>query len=166
MMVPEWLRWARREIGIREIVGPRHAARVLEYWSLGKVPLGVNDDETPWCAAFVCAALESNGTRSARTARARGSEAGKHFARCDARAGAIIVLSSDRGTASGHVGFLEGVSPGKLHILGGNQNNQVSVAPFPASRLVAMLWPTAAPCHQPYPMAPTLAASRATVSDR
>lgn len=59
MIVPAWLTWARAEVGTAEIVGPKHEQRVLEYWDTGKVPLDVNDDETPWCAAFACAAIEA-----------------------------------------------------------------------------------------------------------
>ncbi len=127
---------------------------------------GANDDETPWCAAFACAALESAGIKSPRTPRARGFVAGKQLEPCDHRTGAIVVLSSDRGAASGHVGFLDGVGQGKLYLLGGNQGNRVCIAPFDASRLVALLWPLASPRHTIYPMAPTLSGAGTTVSDR
>lgn len=165
MIIPAWLTWARREIGTAEIVGTRHELRVLEYWRIGKVPLDVSDDETPWCAALVCAALEAVGIRSPRTGRARGFDVGKNLENCDHRLGAIVVLSSDRGAASGHVGLLEGVSPGRVHLLGGNQGNRVCIAPFPSARIVSILWPLAAPRAQLYPMAPTLNAAGANVSD-
>lgn len=163
MIVPAWLTWARGEIGIKEIVGAKHNPRVIGYWDIGKVPLDVNDDEVPWCAAFASAAIESAGYRSPRTARARGFEPGLRCTVADNVLGAIVVLSSDRGAASGHVGFLEAVSPGKVHLLGGNQGNQVCIAPFPSSRIVHVLWPAGAPPHTRYPLAPSIKAG-ATVT--
>lgn len=167
MIVPAWLTWARAEVGTAEIVGPKHEQRVLEYWDIGKVPLDVNDDETPWCAAFACAAIEAAGYRSPRTARARGFEPGPHTKVCDNVVGAVVVLSSDRGAASGHVGFLESVSKDRVLLLGGNQGNRVCVASFPLERVVAVVWPTSAPDYTRYPLAPAVTkVGPAIVSDR
>lgn len=167
MIVPAWLTWARAEVGTTEIVGPKHEDRVLEYWRIGQVPLDVNDDETPWCAAFACAAIEAAGYRSPRTPRARGFEPGKFSQVCDNVVGAIVVLSSDRGGASGHVGFLESVSKDRVHLLGGNQGNRVCVASFPLARVVSVVWPVGAPEHTRYPLAPaTTKVGPAIVSDR
>ncbi len=170
MIVPAWLTWARAEVGTTEIAGQKHEDRVLEYWRIGHVPLDVNDDETPWCAAFACAAIEAAeaaGYRSPRTARARGFEPGPHTKVCDNVVGAIVVLSSDRGAASGHVGFLESVSKDRVHLLGGNQGNRVCVASFPLARVVAVVWPVGAPEHTRYPLAPaTTKVGPAIVSDR
>lgn len=167
MMIPAWLTWARSEIGTREVVGAKHNARVVGYWDIGKVALDVNDDETPWCAAFACAAIETAGYRSPRTGRARGFEPGIRCLVADNVLGAIVVLSSDRGPASGHVGFLEAVSPGRVHLLGGNQGNQVGIASFPSDRVVHVLWPAGAPAHTHYPLAPSIkAGATVTPSDR
>lgn len=165
MIVPPWLTWARGQIGTREIVGPKHNQVVVGYWKQGKVPLDVNDDDVPWCAAFACAALEMAGVRSPRTPRARGFASGPTIVPCGARLGAIVVLSSSRGPASGHVGFLTGVAPGQLILLGGNQGNKVCEAPFSASQLVALVWPTAGGDWRNYPKAPTTAVVGGKVSD-
>ena len=164
MIVPPWLTWARGQIGVREIVGAKHNPGVVNYWKQGSVPLTVTDDETPWCAAFVCAALEMSGTRSPRTPRARGFAPGATLQPCDSRLGAIVVLSSDRGPASGHVGFLTGVGNGTLILLGGNQGNRVCEAPFSASKLVALVWPAGSDWRS-YPKAPPANASGSQVSD-
>lgn len=167
MITPAWLTWARGEIGVKEKQGAQHEAQILRYWDLGKVPLDVNDDETPWCAAFACAAIESAGYRSPRTARARGFKPDDRCFIADNVIGAIVVLSSDRGAASGHVGFLEAVSPGRVHLLGGNQGNQVCIASFPVDRVVNVLWPAGAPAHTHYPLAPSIkAGATVTPSDR
>lgn len=165
MITPSWLSWARTEIGVREIVGAQHNPRVVDYWSIGRVPLQVNDDETSWCAAFVCAAIEAAGTRSARTPRARGFADSPHTVPCDARLGAIVVLSSSRGAASGHVGFLTGIGNGQLILLGGNQGDRVCEAPFSSTKLVALRWPANAADWHDYPHAPSVFSKSGAVSD-
>ena len=172
MLNPSWLTWARAEVGTKEIVGDQDNPRIVEYWTLGKVPLDVNDDETPWCAAFACAALEESGIRSPRTPRARGfleKEANAkaltmaQIAEC--RLGAIIVLSSNRGAASGHVGILTGVTKTHVILLGGNQGNRVCEAPFPRNKIVGIMWPYTALAHRNYPLAPEVANTSKEVSD-
>lgn len=162
MIVPAWLTWARSQIGTREIVGPKHEDRVLEYWRIGHVPLDVNDDETPWCAAFVAAALESTGYESTRNGRARSYAESAKFLTCDMRLGAVVCLSSSAGPANGHVGFLEGISDTHVALCGGNQSNAVSVAQFPKNRIVRVCWPHRAPSATSYPLAPVKVAPSAT----
>ncbi|MBK8583273.1 MAG: TIGR02594 family protein [Flavobacteriales bacterium] len=168
MIVAPWQAKARAEIGVKEIPGAEHNQAVIDYWKRGLVALEVNDDETPWCAAFVNAMLREVGIMGTRSGRARSFVPGPDFIACDDRAGAIVVLSSDRGAASGHVGFLEAVGPGVVHLLGGNQGNRVCIAPFKATRVVARLWPKQAEPFERYPRAPYKTASGAnvTVSDR
>lgn len=135
--IPPWLDWARREIGVQEIVGPRHNARVVEYWTLGRVALDVSTDEVPWCAAFVAASLEQTGYRSTRSGLARSYDRSEHLRTLpDPGLGAIVVLSSPRGPAFGHVGFVEALDAQRVWVLGGNQSNAVNVAAFPRSRVV------------------------------
>ena len=143
-MNPPWLDWARREIGTRETVGGQHNPRVVAYWRQGNVALDVSDDETPWCAAFVAAALERSGYRSTRSGLARSYAGSAHFARLDGpRLGAVCVLSSSRGPTSGHVGFVEAADDRHVWLLGGNQSNAVNVARFPLAQLVGYFRPAA-----------------------
>ena len=60
-----WIARARQFIGLREIAGPKHAPEILQMWRDIKRG-GIKDDETPWCAAFVGAALENVGIKSTR----------------------------------------------------------------------------------------------------
>lgn len=166
MIVTSWLQWARTQIGTREIVGPQHNQAVIDYWKQGKVALDVRDDETAWCAAFVAAALESSGYRSTRSGLARSYERDRtRFIDCDERQGAIVVFSSPAGPNNGHVGFLDAAGDTSVYVLGGNQGNQVSVAPFPRKRLIRVCWPAEAQDFKLYPLAPSGAGGTA-VSDR
>lgn len=137
---PIWLRRARQEIGVSEIAGKQHSARVLSYWE--KVKLPFRDDETPWCAGFVGAMLEDCGIKSTRSGMARSYQ--NWGQPCGPIPGAIVVFwrGSKNGT-SGHVGFVTGRDQyGNLMVLGGNQGDAVNVKPFETSRVLAYRWPS------------------------
>jgi uncharacterized protein (TIGR02594 family) len=138
---PVWLRRARQEIGVREIPGPKHSARVLSYWELSK--LAFRDDETPWCAGFVGAMLEDVGIKSTRSGMARSySSWGQP---CGPIPGAVVVYWRGSKTgASGHVGFVVGKDKaGNIMTLGGNQGDAVTIAPFSPARVLGYRWPSA-----------------------
>jgi uncharacterized protein (TIGR02594 family) len=62
--------------------------------------------------------------------------------------GAIAVKTRNGG---GHVGFVVGRDQaGRLMILGGNQNNSVSIAPYDESVFIAFRWPSKAPDPRRY----------------
>lgn len=103
-------------------------------------------DAVPWCSAFVAWTFARAGlavppgvTRLARSwLRAAGLlelELGA------APHGAIVVLR--RGTSSwqGHVGLLVGRTRSLLLLLGGNQQDQVTVEPYAESDLLGVRWP-------------------------
>jgi uncharacterized protein (TIGR02594 family) len=139
MSEPSWLIKAREYIGTTEIVGKKHNPKVVELWAKAKVPEKVNDDETPWCAAFVSAVLEETGYVSAQTGWARAYlEWGQPIK--DPVKGAVVVFS--RGKGFGHVGFVVGKDKnGNLMVLGGNQGNAVNIKPFAVSRVLGYRWP-------------------------
>jgi uncharacterized protein (TIGR02594 family) len=136
---PVWLRRARQELGQREIPGSKHSARVLSYWEKAKLPF--RDDETPWCAGFVGAMLEDCGITSTRSGMARSYE--KWGQPCEAIPGAIVVFwRGSKNGGSGHVGFLTGRDQhGNVMVIGGNQSDAVTIAPFSTSRVVGYRWP-------------------------
>lgn len=136
-LAPAWLAIARKEVGTSEIFGTRHNPRILEYHA--KTKLGARDDETAWCASFVCWCLEEAGVKSTQSAWAKDfMNWGKAIS--ELRLGAICVLS--RGDNSGHVAFLERWDDERLWLLGGNQSNGVNITSFPRSRLLGVRWPT------------------------
>lgn len=138
-----WLDAAYTELvaGVREISGPHHNLRILEY--LRSTSIGdAGGDETAWCSAFVnwccrIARVDGTGLANARSWVHWGTE-------CTPKVGAVVVLWRGTPTSQmGHVGFLVGASTHSPNvcILGGNQDNRVSVAAFPASRVLAYRWP-------------------------
>lgn len=139
---PLWLALARTYLGLAEYPGNRHNPKILEWWV--KLGLSFRDDETPWCAAFVCGVLEEAGIRSTRSAAAR-SFHWEGWGRILDKPALGAVASLWRGAAkgaSGHVGFIAGRDRlGHLMILGGNQGNRVSIRPFDPERVLSFHWP-------------------------
>lgn len=139
MIEPDWLDWAWREFGVREVSGKGDNPRIVEMFkAVGHT--AIKDDEVAWCAAFVGACLERSKRASMRSLRARsylewGHPAGR------ARHGAIAVLSRGSNPALGHVGFVLGETETQVFLLGGNQSNAVTVAAFAKSRVLDYRWP-------------------------
>lgn len=140
MQNPEWLKTARADIGLREIPGAQTAPRIARW--LADLKAWWRDDETPWCGVAVAAWM-----------RAAGVPLPQHWYRAKAWLtwgvplaapvpGCVVVFERQGG---GHVGLVEGVDQrGRLMVLGGNQGNAVSVAPFDMARVSGYRWPPGA----------------------
>lgn len=145
---PMWLRIAYGELrrGVREVKGSADEPSILDYLGATNYQ-GPLHDEVPWCSAFVCWCIERAGMHSTRGANAR---SWLHWGRpLDVpRRGAIAVYSRGASSLAGHVGFhLQHLGrPGPLSLcsdvlLGGNQGDAVSIAPYPCTRLLGYRWP-------------------------
>lgn len=140
-MTPRWIAEALKHVGTKEIPGQQHNSKILGWWKAIKRG-GIKTDEVPWCAAFVGGCLEAVGIMSSRYESAASYKTwGLPLSR--AVFGCVAVFHRDGG---GHVGFVVGIDQqGRLMILGGNQSDKVSVAPFDRQRVVAYRWPQAVP---------------------
>lgn len=132
---PAWLKLARAEIGVKEVVGPQHNPTVLGYFRDAGFP-EIDNDETAWCAGFANAMLERSGYAGSKSLAARsfltwGKEITKPYPGC------IAVFSrGDPRSWEGHIGFFVSQDGDKVNVLGGNQSNQVSIAPQSKGRLL------------------------------
>lgn len=102
----------------------------------------LNPADTAWCAAFVNATLGATGQKGT------GSLLARDFLKIGTAVdkpsdGDIVVLSrGDRNGWQGHVGFYAGRDAnGNVLVLGGNQGNKVSVAPYSADRVLGFRRP-------------------------
>ncbi len=125
---------AFKEIGTSEVSGDGDNPRVVEYHKATSD--GASPDSVPWCASFVSWVLEKNGIRSTRSKWARsystfGVKLDKPVKGC------IVVLSRTSDPAKGHVGFYAYETPGLIWLLGGNQGDKVSIAPYDNGRLIS-----------------------------
>lgn len=136
-----WMVEAARHVGLREVPGKAHSP-VIVGWLL-RLNAWWNDDETPWCGVFVAFVMKICGI-----------DLPKHWYRAKAWAdwgthlitpvyGCVVVFERKGG---GHVGFVMGQDKlGRLMVLGGNQGNAVTIAPFDRARVVAYRWPDGQP---------------------
>lgn len=127
------------QMGTAEIVGKSHEEMVVRYFhDIGHK--WVNDDETPWCAAFanwVClkALVESTGRLNARSFLSIGQEVDLK----DAQPGDVVILWRGSKTGSkGHVGFYTNQDETRVCLLGGNQNNEVNLGMFGKDRVLGV----------------------------
>ncbi len=138
---PAWLAEARRHLGVAEVPGPKHSP-VIQSW-LHKLRAWWNDDETPWCGVFVAACMDTVGIPLPKYWM-RAKAWAEWGSRLSAPIPGCIVVFERQG--GGHVGFVVGrTAKGHLMVLGGNQGNRVSIAPFDRARAVASVWPPEVP---------------------
>lgn len=138
---PKWLVAARELVGLKEIVGSRHEAKVLKFYAEAGHSW-VKDDETAWCAAFANAMLGRAGIKGTGSLAARSFLSwGEKLAK--PRVGCIVVFKRGSSSWQGHVAFFIREVSGKIEVLGGNQGNAVSIAKYPKSSLLGYRWPGA-----------------------
>jgi uncharacterized protein (TIGR02594 family) len=138
-----WLTMALLELaaGIRETPGPGETARINGYHAetAAGVPPG-DGDETHWCSSGLCFCFHRAGLPSPRSKSARSWESyGVRLLR--PRRAAIAVLERGPDPRHGHVGLVMHWTRDTWWLLGGNQGNRWSVAPYPRDRLVTLRWP-------------------------
>lgn len=136
------------EIGVKEIPGPvGHSPRILEYFA----EIGhewVKADETAWCSAvhnFIhkVKGYEWSGELTARSWLNRGVSVRFSSAMLHPEKGDTVIFW--RGTAAtgggpngwkGHVGFFIRQRGKWIYTLGGNQNNEYCIKPYPEYKLL------------------------------
>ena len=136
---PRWMAEAWRMLGKKEMRGEADNEEIVGLFrDVGRAD--VTSDDVPWCAAYVGACLKRAGHEGTGSLRARSYlEWGEVLS--EPRIGAITVLSRGNNPDAGHVGFWIGETAEGPVLLGGNQSDQVSVAPFAKSRLLGYRWP-------------------------
>src|SRR3989304_6075723 len=138
---------AQRFVGLREVAGVASNPEVLAMLRLDQAwPEG---DEVPWCSAFVNSVCHLLRLPRSHDLRARSwLSVGKSIASLRAAEVGVDVVVLSRGegpqpgsegiAAPGHVGFFAGYEQPFMLLLGGNQRDEVRVAPFPLSRLLGI----------------------------
>ena len=129
---PKILVEAVKHIGTKEIVGKQHNPTILSWAKALGLEKVYTNDEIPWCGLFV-----------AYCAHAAGLDVVKHplwalnwnkygnVAKV-AMLGDVLTFTRNGG---GHVGIYVGEDATHYHVLGGNQNNSVSVSRIAKERL-------------------------------
>ena len=140
---------AMREIGVKEIAGPRHNPRITEYFQTVILDAALKIDESAWCAAFMnFTMLPEHRTKSAlaRSFMTVGDEIWSSdlvpltdASNSNPREGDICVFFDNTSSYKGHVGnfILFNQKKTRVLVLGGNQSDSVCYQWFPvvSSRL-------------------------------
>lgn len=141
-----WLDYLVRHIGLREIPGPVHERKIVE-WGRDAGISWWNNDEDAWCAVAVNGALVNSGYPSTKSALARSFT--KYGTRLDKPIrGAVVVFPRGKNPLYGHVGIVEDVfDDGTMSVISGNMSNRVKRATFRIASLLpdGVRWPPGAP---------------------
>lgn len=137
---PPWLAKARAELGTREVIGGKANPKIVEYFQATGFKGG--DAQDAWCSAFANWCMKQVGVRGS------GSASAQSWLRWgvdlqEPRLGCICVFARPPSPANGHVSFFISRDKNWIHVLGGNQDNQVKVKPYFADRLLGFRWPEA-----------------------
>lgn len=142
--VPEYFLHALTQLGTLEVPGAESNPRILAYWQEAGISLAKGEgDEVPWCAAFVGAMLARGGIQNSGKGLAKSYQLWGSPGSGTGLIGAVVVLNRPDPAPKwqGHVGFCCGLTADKVHVLGGNQHDRVSIAAFPRTRVAAIRWP-------------------------
>ena len=126
-----------KHYGLKEVFGKQHNPEIVKMFH----EIGydwVNDDETAWCSAalnYFCFKLgyKRSGKLDARSWLKVGTEVKVP------EIGDIVVLWRDNiNSWQGHVGLYisEDKATNRIYVLGGNQDNMISIKPYHKSRVL------------------------------
>lgn len=129
---------ARGHVGVSEIPGKDNHPLIMRW--LRRLANWLDEEETPWCSAFVNAmaaeaGYESSGKLNARSWLGVGVPIPAH----QVKPGDVVVYwRVSKNSWEGHVGFVMFYDnrAGLIKTLGGNQADAVSIATYPASQVL------------------------------
>lgn len=125
---------AAAQLGVKEIVGEVDNEDIVG-WAHEIGLTWIKDDEVAWCAVYVGRTLKRCGLPYLSTAAAQ-DYLKYGVSVMIPEHGDIVVF--DRGHGKGHIGFFCGFSHDQkmVYVIGGNQGNQVSLAPFAVDKVL------------------------------
>ena len=134
---PLILEAAEGYLGLEEWPGARHNPAIVKMFA-DSDNSWVQDDETPWCAAFIGSILAEVGLQGTGKLNARSYlDWGQPVQLHDVRPGDIAVFSrGDPNGWQGHVAIVVRFEGSRVIVRGGNQGNKVTDAAYPMSRLL------------------------------
>ncbi len=131
---PALLVEAIKHLGTKEIIGKDHNRKILDWAKeLGWQEVYTND-EIPWCGLFIGYCAKKTGVQVVNNPlRALAwNNYGTAVKQGEEMLGDILTFTRSGG---GHVGIYIGEDKTHFHVLGGNQNNEVSIVRIDKRRL-------------------------------
>lgn len=125
---------AVKHIGTKEIVGKDHNRKILDWAKVIGWHEVYTNDEIPWCGLFIGYCAKMAGVQVVKNPlRALAwNDYGTQVSKGDEMLGDVLTFSRSGG---GHVGIYVGEDKTHFHVLGGNQNNEVSIVRIDKKRL-------------------------------
>jgi uncharacterized protein (TIGR02594 family) len=136
---PAWMTAALGERGVRRFGAGQSNPRIVEY--NGHTHLVGYDDKISWCSSFVnwcfgMAGVDGTGSALARSWLEWG------VALEQPQYGCVVVLTRDDPAGwKGHVGFYLSHDAESIHLLGGNQLEEVRELAYPLHSVLGYRWP-------------------------
>lgn len=137
---------AQRFVGVHEAAGVADNPTIVSMLRLDDP--SAEHDEVPWCSAFTNFVAWLLRLPRSKSLRARSwLQVGRPIDLDDAVAGydvVVLMRGADTWTAHmdvsrpGHVGFFAGLDGDAVLVLGGNQDDSVSIARFPTARVLGV----------------------------
>lgn len=149
MTEPRWLSEAKKYLGQREVPGAASNPWIKAMWLKLKggtwfwKTYGEDDSKLPWCGGFMGYVMQECGLPLPKNVAAAKSwlEWGVQIA--TPVVGCVVVFTREGG---GHVGLVVGKDQNdRLMVLGANQGDAVSIAPFDMARVSGYRWPDPGP---------------------
>lgn len=141
---PLWLSYSLDHVGLREGPGAKDNPELVA--DIRTVAADYQHDATPWCAGWMSLCLARAGEKpSSEPLWALSYSDVKHQPVVKLLGPALGAIAVKTRNGGGHVTMVAGrTRGGALACCGGNQNNQVSVAPYAPSVFVGFYWPKGA----------------------
>lgn len=137
-----WMNVAKNLIGTDEVPGSKNNPIIIQWAKdLGLIK-DYNADSIPWCGLFTAHVLSEAGHDVVDTPLWALSWKNYGEKLDEPLYGAILVFKR---TGGGHVGFCVGQEDNYYHVLGGNQDDTVSIKKIEKSRCVGIRWPDGVP---------------------
>src|SRR5215213_7646899 len=124
---PPWLKAAFKDLGVHEIKGAKHDARVLEMYKVAGHP-EIKNDETAWCSAAMNTWMIEQGLPATKSLMARSwLNYGKAVSMTNIPRGAILIFPRNGSPTQGHVCLCLEDHGTTLLVIGGNQSDAGAV---------------------------------------
>jgi uncharacterized protein (TIGR02594 family) len=120
---------AAKDLGLSEIPGPASHPRIRLAIDMAADWLDEDDSKTAWCGCIMglwCFELDL-GVPAARYRAASWLNWGMSVSLAQARKGDVVIFARKGGN---HVALFDRKEGRNVYVLGGNQSNRVSVAPY------------------------------------
>lgn len=129
---PKILVQAVKQLGVKEIVGKTHNPIIMGWAKDLGLQKVYTEDEIPWCGLFIAYCCHAAGLEVVERPLWALNWAKYGNKVNDPMLGDILTFKRNGG---GHVGIYVGEDDKYYHVLGGNQNNSVSISRIAKSRL-------------------------------